>query len=106
MAKLIFILHRRADQSREQCYEHWAGQQHTSIVKSVPGLRRWVQNRVSTTSDESPCDGIGELWFDSPAALEQALGSQEMVAAAEDAKRFLDMERTAMVIVGEDTIIE
>ena len=106
MAKLIFILHRRADQTREQCYEHWAGQQHTSIVKSVPGLRRWVQNRVSTTSNDSPCDGIGELWFDSPAALEQALNSPEMAAAAEDAKRFLDMERTAAVIVGEDTIIE
>jgi hypothetical protein len=29
-----------------------------------------------------------------------------MAAAREDAKRFLDMERTAMVIVGEDTVIE
>jgi len=106
MAKLIFILHRRADQTREQCHEQWAGQQHTSIVRSVPGLRRWVQNRVSTSSNVSACDGIGELWFDSPAALEQALGSPEMAAAAEDAKRFLGMERTAMVIVGEDTIIE
>jgi uncharacterized protein (TIGR02118 family) len=106
MAKVIFILHRRADHTREQCYEQWAGPQHTSIVKSVPGLRRWVQNRVSNASNRSACDGIGELWFDSPAALEQALNSPEMTAAGEDAKRFLDMERTAMVIVGEDTIIE
>ena len=106
MAKLIFILHRRADQTREQCYEQWSGQQHTSIVRSVPGLRRWVQNRVTTTSNGSACDGIGELWFDSPAALEQALKSSEMAVAAEDAQRFLDMERTAMVIVAEDTIIE
>lgn len=29
-----------------------------------------------------------------------------MAAATEDAKRFFDLERTAMVIVGEDTIIE
>jgi uncharacterized protein (TIGR02118 family) len=65
-----------------------------------------VQNRVTNPSSGSACDGIGELWFDSPAALEQALGSPEMAAAAEDATRFLDMERTAMVIVGEDTIIE
>jgi uncharacterized protein (TIGR02118 family) len=65
-----------------------------------------VQNRVTTTSNGSPCDGIGELWFDSPAALEQALSSPEMAAAAEDAQRFLDMKRTAMVIVGEDTIVE
>jgi uncharacterized protein (TIGR02118 family) len=106
MAKVIFIVQRRADQTREQCYEQWAGTRHTSIVKTLPGLRRWVQNRVTTTSNGSPCDGIGELWFDSPAALEHALASPEMAAAAEDAKRFLDMERTAMVIVGEDTIVE
>jgi uncharacterized protein (TIGR02118 family) len=106
MAKVIFIAHRRADQTREQCYEQWAGQQHTSIVKAVPGLRRWVLNRVTTTSNGPACDGIGELWFDSPAALEQAVGSPEMAAAAEDAKRCLDMERTAMVIVSEDPIIE
>jgi uncharacterized protein (TIGR02118 family) len=106
MAKLIFILHRRADQTREQCHEQWAGEQHTSIVKSVPGLRRWVQNRVTTTANGSTCDGIGELWFDSPAELEQALNSPEMAAAADDAKRFLDMERTAVVIAGEDTIVE
>lgn len=106
MAKLIFIVHRRADHTREQCFEQWSGTQHTSIVKSVPGLRRWVQNRVTTTSNGSACDGIGELWFDSPAALELALNSPEMAAAAADAQRFLDMERTAAVIVGEDTIIE
>lgn len=106
MAKLIFILHRRADQTREQCHEQWAGRQHTSIVKSVPGLRRWVQNRVTATANGSACDGVGELWFDSPAELDQALNSPEMAAAADDAKRFLDMERTAVVIVGEDTIIE
>jgi hypothetical protein len=29
-----------------------------------------------------------------------------MAAASEDAKRFLDMDRSTMVIVGEDTIIE
>jgi uncharacterized protein (TIGR02118 family) len=106
MAKLIFILHRPADQTREQCYEQWAGEQRTSIVKSVPGLPRWVQNRISTTSNGSACDGIGELWFDTPAALERALNSSEMAAAAADAKRFLDMERTAVMIVGEDTVTE
>jgi hypothetical protein len=29
-----------------------------------------------------------------------------MAAGAEDAKRFLDVKRTAMVIVGEETIVE
>jgi uncharacterized protein (TIGR02118 family) len=105
MAKVIFILHRRADQTREQCLEHWRGQRHTSIVRNVPGLTRWVQNHVNSTSAPAACDGVGELWFDSQASLEQALNSPQMAAAIEDAKNFLDMETTQMVIVAENTII-
>ncbi len=37
--------------------------------------------------------------------MEAALGSPEMAAAVEDAKSFLDMERTGMVIVEEKTIL-
>ena len=37
MAKVIFVLHRRADLTREQCLEHWSSEQHTSILKTVPG---------------------------------------------------------------------
>jgi uncharacterized protein (TIGR02118 family) len=101
MAKVIFILHRRADQTREQCLEHWRGDRHTSIVTNVPGLSRWVQNHVKSTSAPAAPDGIGELWFDSQAALEQALSSPQMAAAIEDARNFLDMEATQMVIVEE-----
>jgi len=32
MAKVIFVVQRRADMTREQCLEAWAGEQHTSIV--------------------------------------------------------------------------
>jgi hypothetical protein len=43
MAKVIFVLHRRADMTREQCLEHWSSEQHTSILKTVPGVSRLVQ---------------------------------------------------------------
>jgi uncharacterized protein (TIGR02118 family) len=49
-------------------------------------------------------DGIGELWFDRKAAMEQAMNSPEMAQAAEDAKRFLDMERTYALVVDEKTV--
>jgi steroid delta-isomerase-like uncharacterized protein/uncharacterized protein (TIGR02118 family) len=101
MAKVIFILHRRADQTRQQCLEHWRGERHTSIVRDVPGLTRWIQNHANATTPESACDGVGELWFDSQDALEQALSSPQMAAAIEDAKNFLDMEATQMLIVAE-----
>jgi uncharacterized protein (TIGR02118 family) len=103
MSKVIFVLHRRADLTREQMAEHWSGQQHTSIVNKLPGLTRWVQNHVTSAPGEPICDGIGDLWFDSDEAMQQALSSPEMGAAVEDAKRFLDMEKTGLIIVMDDS---
>jgi hypothetical protein len=37
--------------------------------------------------------------------MTEALKSMEMAAAVEDAKNFLDMEKTAMVIVREQSVV-
>jgi uncharacterized protein (TIGR02118 family) len=105
MSKVIFVLYRRSDLSREQMAEQWSGQQHTSIVSKLPGLTRWVQNHVTSAPSEPICDGVGELWFDSDEAMQQALSSPEMGAAVEDARRFLDMEKTGLILVEEKSVI-
>jgi uncharacterized protein (TIGR02118 family) len=64
-----------------------------------------VQNHVTSAPGEPICDGVGELWFDSDEAMQQALSSPEMGAAVEDAKRFLDMEKTGMIMVEEKPVI-
>jgi uncharacterized protein (TIGR02118 family) len=107
MSKVIFILHRKEGTTREQCLEYWASERHTSIVGRIPGLTRWVQNHVrSAPGEPAACDGIGELWFESDDAMQRALSSPEMEAAVEDAKNFLDMQRTGLVVVEEKTILE
>jgi len=60
---------------------------------------------IPLPSEAAP-DGIGELWFDNAQALEQAMNSPEMAAAVEDAKRFLDMEKTYALVVNEKTVFE
>ena len=104
MAKMIFFLRRRADVTREQMVEQWSGEQHRSLVWKTPGLTRWVQNRLLSASGEPMCDAVGELWFESNAALEQTLTSPEWAAAVEDAGRFLDLEHSGMVIVDETPV--
>ena len=107
MPKVIFILHRQEGTTREQCLDQWAGDRHTSIVGRIPGLTRWIQNHVASAPGEpAACDGVGELWFEGCEAMRQALSSPEMDAAVEDAKNFLDMEKTGLVIVEENTILE
>ncbi|MGH8871064.1 MAG: EthD family reductase [Acidimicrobiia bacterium] len=105
MSKVIFVLHRRPDLSREECLEQWAGERHVSVVKNLPGLTKWRQNHVVSAPGEPICDGIGELWFENDHEMNTALNSAEMGAAVDDAKNFLDMERTGLVIVDEKTII-
>jgi uncharacterized protein (TIGR02118 family) len=105
MAKVIFVLHRRADLTRDQSLAEWSGERHTSILKELPGLTRWVQNHVMSAPGEPICDGVGELWFESDEVMNEALNSPQMGAAVEDAGRFLDMDKTDLIIVEEQTIV-
>src|ERR1700757_4663672 len=105
MAKVIFVLQRRAGLTREQALAHWSGEQHTAIVGKLPGLTRYIQNHVDAAPAEPVCDGIGELWFATDDLMNEALKSPEMAAAVQDAKRFLDMERTSMILVQEKILI-
>ena len=105
MAKIIFILQRRRDRSRDECLRYWSGPTHTAVVTKLPGLTKWVQNHVVGAPGDPVCDGVGELWFESDEAMNEALHSPEMAAAVEDAKNFLDMERTGLLIVREKTIV-
>jgi uncharacterized protein (TIGR02118 family) len=105
MPKVIFILQRKAGTTHQECLARWAGDQHTRIVGNIPGLVRWTQNHV-IPGDQEPCDGIGELWFESDELLRNAMQSPEMGAAVEDAKNFLDMEKTKLIFVDEKTVLE
>ncbi len=105
MAKLIFLLRRKSGTTREQCLSYWASGAHTSLVEKLPGLEKWVQNAVTGGPGSADCDGIGEMWFASEAAAEEALGSPEMAQVLENSKIFLDMDRTSIQIASETTVI-
>ena len=61
-----------------------------------------MQNAIIGGPGSADCDGIGELWFASDAAMEQALNSPEMAQVLENAKIFLDMDRTSLVTTSEN----
>ena len=104
-AKIVFVLFRRQDLSHEQSVAEWIGDKHVALVRKVPGLQKWVQNHPSAAGDSGAPDGIGELWFADAEAMAKAMSSPEMAAAGEDAKRFLDMEKTFAIVVSERTVI-
>lgn len=106
MAKIIFILQRKSGTTREECLDYWASERHISIVRRLPGLTHWVQNHVvAAPAEPAACDGVGELSFESDEVMQAALNSPEMAAAVEDAQNFLDMDKTGLVIVEEQTVV-
>lgn len=103
--KVLFVVYKRNDLTHEQCLAEWNGERHLSIVRKIPGLKKWVQNHVTEVPNDVAPDGIGELWFGDAESMEQGMNSPEMGAAVEDAKNFLDMERTYALVVEEKRIL-
>ncbi len=106
MAKLMFMLFRKPAISREACLAMWTGEQHLALFGPMRklGLIKYVQNRVSSTEPAGGPDGIGELWFENAEAMATVMSSPEMAAGFEDAKRFLDLEKSHALVVEENRI--
>jgi uncharacterized protein (TIGR02118 family) len=106
MVKLVFLLNRRPGMVLDDFRRYWRDE-HSEIGAALPGLRKYVQNHVTSTIDGSlpPCDGFAELWFDDLESLNRALTSPEGQAAMVDSENFLDVERIQTFVVEEVTII-
>jgi uncharacterized protein (TIGR02118 family) len=103
--KLIFMCYKRPGLDPNEFAAEWSGSRHVAVVERVPGLERYVHNYLAATDQTNAPDGVGELWFETDEALEVALTSPEMGAAVDDARIFLDMDRTYAVPASEATII-
>jgi uncharacterized protein (TIGR02118 family) len=81
MLKVIGMYHFRNDLPAEQCMEHWT-QRHPDVVRrTVPGVRRYVQDvPITMTKRAWPFSAVSELWFDDMDAIKAAFGSPELVA--------------------------
>lgn len=71
----------------EQEFEKWYEEKHIPDAKKIPGLRKYMVNRVvSRHRNSSKYYRMAELCFDSMEAVEQALDSAEWKHAFADAK--------------------
>ena len=106
MTKVIFVVHKRPDMSWDEFRRYWRDI-HGPIAARMPGLRKYVQNYAvpGGASGDPPCDGIAELWFDSPEAMQTAFASPEGVATTADIPNFLDPDRVGMMVVDEVAVL-
>lgn len=80
MIKRVSLVRRRQGLSHEQFVEHWMGP-HADIVRNLPGLRGLRFDVVREWSPGgTPCDGIGEIWFESIEAAKAAFAAEPSAA--------------------------
>ena len=82
MYKLIGILKRPEGMSIEVFHQWWL-QDHATLVKRFPGLKKYSIN-LSTTGDQR-YDGVAEVWFETQQDLEKVFSTQEGQAARQSA---------------------
>ncbi len=104
MIALIVAARRRADITRQEFEDHWLNR-HAPLVLSVPEFAKYLKRYVLHPYDSaghgqalvlgagSEYDGVGELWFESHAAMVAAFSEPrylEIIRPDED--RFLDRD--------------
>jgi uncharacterized protein (TIGR02118 family) len=82
MHRVMFFLKRRADLDRPSFFRWWL-EQHRPIARELPGLRRYIISHA-IDAEETPFDGVGELWFDNAAAEQAAFASPQGQKARAD----------------------
>jgi uncharacterized protein (TIGR02118 family) len=87
MAKVFAIYKKPADAKAFDDYYYGT---HVPLAKKIPGLRRYevTQGPVMTPQGEAGLHLVATLTFDSMAAIQQALGSPEGMATANDLPNF------------------
>ncbi|MGL6043477.1 MAG: EthD domain-containing protein [Sandaracinobacteroides sp.] len=120
MIKLVYCIARRADVSAADFHRYWL-EEHGPKVKAVAatiGASRYVQSHSIAPGMNAAFkasrgladgyDGITEVWFESEAALEKALGSPEGQAAGAmliaDESTFIDFARSSVFLTREHPI--
>lgn len=108
MVKLIYCIAKKPDMSVEEFQRYWR-EVHAPIAGAIPGLRRYVQCHVVPeiyARQTPPFDGAAELWFDDLDAMRAAMRSDEVKAALEDEKNFIDHGRVASFVTVEKPVVE
>ena len=96
MIKLTYCIRRRSDLAPQEFRRYWRDHHGPLVRKHAAALRatRYVQSHTLETplndalrasrGAAEPFDGIAEVWWDSPEALDAALGPPEGQAAGRE----------------------
>jgi uncharacterized protein (TIGR02118 family) len=109
MIKLIYCINRLPQLSVEKFQDYWFNT-HGPIAGAIKGVKRYVQchtlSETYTDGRQPPFDGCAQLWWEDADAMRADSGSEEVRAALEDEKKFIDHSRVAMFVSREHPVVD
>jgi uncharacterized protein (TIGR02118 family) len=110
--RLVFVLHRRPDMTREAFQEYWSTT-HAPLVVSVAdvlgitGYQQVHTIREDPTRPARAFDGVAELWFD-PSRSTASREEQQAAGALllEDERRFIDLASSPIWMADEHVVLD
>jgi uncharacterized protein (TIGR02118 family) len=98
MIKLLFLAKKQSYLSYDQFITYLV-KIHAPLVEQMPGARRYVINAVLPESSFTTqgCDAVEEIWFDSMAAMQEAMASKEGREVVADRRSFSTRDTGSVV---------
>lgn len=107
LVKGVWRMRRKSGIALAEFRRHWI-EIHGVIASKIPGVRRYVQSHVIDEAyayAEPRWDGVAQLWWDSPAALTDALKSPEFQEDMRDGAEFIDGDSISFFLADEYQVI-
>jgi len=110
MVKFMGLLKRKPGMTREEFWKHWREVHAPLVLRTTPGLRRYVLNPavILPSGREFQYDGIVEIWYDNLEALREVRkweSTPDGKAVIDDGNNFIDHSKSVNVVV-EETVIK
>jgi uncharacterized protein (TIGR02118 family) len=86
MYKVVSLIERRADVSREEFVRYWE-EEHVPKVLALPNVRRYTI--APALSADAPYDGVAELYYDTVDDIRAGDGTEAMRLIREDERAFV-----------------
>lgn len=104
MIKRVTLIRRKDGIDDAEFERRWLVH-HAEMMKSLPHVARYVQNRTPDGAQwgGQPLDGIVEMWFEDDAAMSGAFSSQVWAEIVADARDFLGTMQA--FVVKETTVV-
>jgi uncharacterized protein (TIGR02118 family) len=103
MYKVIILIQKRDDWSREEFLEYWRTE-HVTKAEEMPGVAKYTTAEI--VDEDAEYDGVAELYFEDPGDIEPAFESDAGQRTLEDAEHFTAHHETQRYTVDQEVHLD